>query len=197
MPTNMYQNRRVFDDQFIPVLFSMEGLRSPRMITIDASTIQADSDAQKIIKPGSVLIRGNGAAAGQGRVFPGSRAIAATTTAQNTLTVRDASVFRPGDVIVRGAPGATQAVNTIAPGGINTTTNVLTLLANVANAVAIGDDLWVAIAAADILGIVVAPWDILRDSNDVSAFTSASVYGARMPFWNSLIQGALPEITTV
>lgn len=52
-----------------------------------------------------------------------------------TGQVADASVFVPGDV-VKDATGAT--VGTIAAGGVNTTTNILTLTANASVAVAAG-----------------------------------------------------------
>lgn len=196
MPTNMYFARRVFDDNLaLGVLASVEGLRSPGTITIDVASVTADADGAKTLRPGRIIVSGNGAASGFGRVLPGAIATATTTTSQATITVDDVTSFRVGDVLVKGAPGATAALGTIA--SINSTTRVITLGANSVTAVAISDQIWVNVAQNTIRGITVAPIDLLNDSNDVALYVAASVYGARLPFWNSLAQAQLPGIVLV
>jgi len=196
MPSNMFQARRIFDDSYaIPVITTLEGLRSPGMITIDPASVTADADGAKILFPGSVIVSGNGSATGYGRILPASTATAATTTAQTAVTVASITSFKVGDVLVKGAPGSTSAVGTIS--AINATTKVITLTAVATTAVAISDQIWVSVAAATIKGIVIRPTDLLSASNDVAYYIAASVYGSRLPFWNSLIQTQLPGIYLV
>lgn len=196
MPTNMFLSRQIFDDAYnTVVLASMEGLRSAPMISIDPAAVTADQFGSKILRPGTVIVSANGAASGFGRALPGATATAVTTTAQAAITVNDVTTFRVGDVLVKGLPGATAALGTIS--AINATTRVITLAANTTTAVAIADPIWVAVAQSTIKGIIVTSVDILQNSNDVACYTSASVYGARLPFWNSLAQAALPGIVLV
>lgn len=193
MPTNMFQSRNVFSDAYnIVVLKTMEGLRSPGMLTIDPASVSADPEGAKIVRPGAVIVSGNGAASGLGRILPASTATAAVTTAQAAIPVADAASFKVGDVLVTGAPGATSAVGTIA--SINTVTRTITLAANATTALASGAQVWVNVAQNTIKGIVVRPTDLLSQSNDVAYYVAASVFTQRMPFWNSLIQAQLPGV---
>lgn len=191
----MFRGRTVFNDSSnIGCLYTMHDLSSPRMVTVDPLMFGAATGGDKVVLSGTVLIRGNGAATGQGRAFPGSYATAATATSANTITVRNASVFKIGDVLVSGLPTAPTALGTIA--SINFDTNVITLAANTTTAVVIGDPVYVNITtlAADLIGLCVVPHDITNDSNDIAGYLSASVYRDRLQFWNSAIAALLPEI---
>lgn len=192
---DLYRSRTVFDDaKSYNVLCTMGDLSSPVMRTVDTSTVLALTGTNKIIYPGTVLLAGNGAASGYARAFPGSYATATTSTSSPTIVVKNATVFRVGDVLVKGAPGSTAALGTIA--SINPDTNTITLSANSTTAVAIGDSVWVNVAtlSTDVIGLVVRLHDFGIASNDVAAYKSASVYSARLQFWNSAIQAVLPEI---
>lgn len=196
MPTNLFRSKVSFDDTSFNILATMGDLASPRMITVDPTTIAPGSDGSKILAPGTILIRGNGAAAGLGRAFPGSYIVNPVTA--SVLAVRNANVFRAGDVVVRGLPGATVPIGTIL--SVDGVLNRITLTANALNAVAANDPIWADLSATiaeDIVGIIVAPHDVVTEPNDLPGYLSAAVYKERMPFWNSVIKNALPEIKTV
>ena len=87
-----------------------------------------------VVKVGDVL----GVIASTSKLRRRTRAVAAGSgfaTTSATGQVDDASVFKAGDVL-KNAAGAT--IGTIAAGGVNTSTNVITLTANAAVAVAAG-----------------------------------------------------------
>jgi hypothetical protein len=192
MPTNQFHGRTIFDTDYVEIIATELGLRSPRAITLDTNYVQASATGSKIIYPGMILSK---LASGLGRVFPASRATAATATSANTLTVRNGSIFKVGDVLRNGLTGTT-AIGTIQ----SIAGNVITLTANAANAVAIGDIVNVSTAGeggalTDLLGIIVSPIDINHDPNDIAAYTSGTVYGARLPFWDAQLTPIFPEIT--
>lgn len=192
---NMFRSKVVFNDASnIGCLYTMLDLASPRMVSIDPLTISSATGDDKIVLSGTVLIRGNGAGTALGRAFPGSYATAAAIATDTTITVRNASVYRAGDVLVKGAPGSTTALGTVQ--SVNATTNVITFTAAIGTTVAIGDSVWANIStlAADLVGLCVVPHNITNDSNDIAAYLSASVYRDRLQFWNSTIQALLPEI---
>lgn len=192
---DLNRGRTVYDDaKNYNVLYTMGDLASPTMRTVDTSKVLAAIGGNKIIYPGTVLLMGNGAASGYARSFPGSYAVATTSTSSPTIVVKNATVFNVGDVLVKGSPGSTAALGTIQ--SINVDTNTITLAANSTTAVAIGDSIWVNVAtlSTDVLGLVVRLQDFGIMSNDVAVYRSASVYSARLQFWNSAIQAVLPEI---
>jgi hypothetical protein len=89
---------------------------------------------------GFIILRGAvcGVITATGKLRRRTRAVAAGAGfAVDSLTgqVADASVFKAGDVL-KNAAGA--VIGTIAAGGVNTSTNVITLTANAAVAVAAG-----------------------------------------------------------
>jgi hypothetical protein len=108
--------------------------------------------------------------------------------------VRNANLFKPGDVIKLTSTAGT-TVGTVEAIGAGT----IMLTANAAVAVAVGDALLAADAGSvdDILGMVLSVIDLSAFSNDVACYTSCSVYGDRLPFWNDELQAKLPEITLV
>lgn len=190
MPTEMHKGSSTLnDDVLLSVFYTMLGLRSPRMRTIDPSTVSANALGQKILPAGTVIVDGNGAGTGLARAYPGSKATAAAGTGVDKLTVVNASVFKVGDALVKGT-GAGTSIGTVAA----ISGDEITLSANLAAAVALGDPIYVAGITSGILGIISAPHN-LADSNDVACYSSASVYRDRLPFWDANIAAALPEIT--
>lgn len=193
MPTNLLNNID-FGDSLPEVLATEQGLRSPRMLTIDLSYVQPNENGIKILRSGSLIAK---LASGYGRVYPAAKAVGATTTGQNILSVPNSSIFKAGDVIKKTSTAGT-TIGTVATVNDN---NTLTLEANAAAAVAANDVLVAtdggAVDADTIRGIVISNIDLTNTSNDVACYTSASVYGARLPFWSAAIQAILPEITLV
>ncbi|MET0626575.1 MAG: hypothetical protein ABW250_26810 [Pyrinomonadaceae bacterium] len=93
-----------------------------------------------VIASGFIVLVGDvlGAISASGKLRRRTRAVAAGSgfgTGAATGEVVDASVFKAGDVL-KNAAGTT--IGTIAAGGVNTSTNVITLTANAAVAVAAG-----------------------------------------------------------
>jgi hypothetical protein len=197
MPTNLLSSTNYFGND-VTVLATELGLRSPRMLTLDLNYIAPDSDGNKILQAGALLVQ---LESGYGRVYPAAKASTPTATSSNVLTVPNPSIFKAGDVIKKTSTsgttiGTVQTVNT---------DGTLTLEANAAAAVATGDTL----VATD-GGVVTSIYgmnltkqllagsnDIAATSNDIACYTSASVYGDRLPFWSSAVQAQLPEITLV
>ena len=173
----------------ICVLATETGLRSPRGITIDPATIKKNSQGNCYVESGAIVLR---LSSGLGKIYPASKATAATTTSSALLTVTNIQGFEVGNVV---SINGTTAVGEIA--SINADTNVITLTANATNAVAIGDKITVASPTGTPIGIVVSVNHNLAENNDVPCYTSASVYSARMPWWSSTIQALFPEITLV
>lgn len=174
------------------VLATSDGLRSPRGISLDPTYCFADVHGNKVARSGSLVAT---LPSGLGRIFPASKATAATTTSQTSVTVANATVFAVGESITIN--GST-AVGTIA--SINYLTNVITLAANAANAVAIGDLLITdasatgAQTAANLQGIIISHIDLVQADYRIGIYTSASIYVPRMPAWNSTIGALFPEI---
>ncbi|MGL5076111.1 MAG: hypothetical protein ACRDBG_09775 [Waterburya sp.] len=212
MPSNMYRKGATWDKNFVNVLATEGGIRSPRGVTMDLASIPSTLEGSKILIPGHIISTypptfADAAVRGYGRVFPASRATAAA--AGTTIPVRDASCFRIGEAVVRVARatnGFTPAdfATTTAVGNvtaINFDTNVVTVSAAPATPFAVGDILYGqygANALTDIIGIVVKAIEISKDNpNDQGIYTSATLYGARMPFWDAAIQNRFPELTLV
>lgn len=188
---DMFLRTTTFATNDLNVLATENGIRSPRMRTIDLTTVPLDANGQQVILPGSLVI---GLPSGYGRIYPAANATAATATSSNILTVKNPALFKPGDVIKLSTTGGT-TVGTVA----SITETTVVLAANAAVAVAVGDVLLAADAGvvADILGMVLSVIDLSEFSNDVACYTSCSVYGARLPFWSAAVQAVLPEITLV
>jgi len=189
MPSNMIRDTGTFGG-ISNVLASEIGLRSPRMITLDLANFTPLNGDHVILKPGTVICQ---LSSGLGRAYPASIATAATTTSQTAVTVADPTVFKVGDVLLNQA-GA--SLGTIA--SINTSTGVITLAANSATAIAIGNGVvGNAASSGTFMGIVISEIDLTNQSNDVAVYTSASVYEARLPYWSAALSTAFPEITLV
>ena len=194
MPTNMYRGSKTWSYDYPEVIATEEGLRSPRMATIDLDYLPQNSDGQKIIKPGHFISLISLAAGSLGRIFPASRAIVATASGGNSIVVKDASVFRVGDTLRLGFTGASN-LGTIS--AINLQTNTLTLSAVTSTALAIGGVVN-ALQGGDIanlLGLVVSAIDINKDNNDIAGYTSATVYLKRLQIWTPELESKFPEIT--
>ena len=182
--------REYTSEKDIGVLYSENGLRSPRGGTVDLTWFQVSKDNNIVIAPGMVWIADG---AGSYRVLPASKATAATTTSSPTLVVKHANIFKIGEVLAKDNGDALGTIQ-----AINTETNTITLAANSTTAVAIGDVL--KLTGTDysgIQGISHSSLNLSERSNDVAFYTSAAVYLDRMPIWNATIAAALPEITTV
>jgi hypothetical protein len=184
---DMFLRTTSFEKTDLNVLFSEQGLRSPRMRTIDLTTIPLDANGQQFILPGSLMID---LPNGYGSIYRATKAKAPTTTASDTLTVQNPAVFKPGDTVkLTTAAGTTVGVVE------SITETTVVLVANAAVAVTAGASLVAADAGSidDVLSVI----DLSEFSNDVAAYTSCSVYGDRLPFWNDELQAKLPEITLV
>jgi lipopolysaccharide export system protein LptC len=190
MATNLRQNLSGFtSEDTINVLFSEEGLRSPRMITADMQYFTKSDEGQIVIPPGYVWQK---LSSGLGRILPQFKAAGATTTSSAVIKTRNVNFIKVGEVLVKGAA----VVGTVQ--SVNPTDGEITLAANAAVAVAAGDVLNVqGMTTADLMGINISVLNLTSRSNDVACYTSCSVYAARMPQWNSTIAAAFPEITTV
>lgn len=187
MPTNLKLASQTFQgmDQ---ILWSSHGLRSPRSISMDQTYVAADVNGNKIIAPGSIISK---LGSGLGRVFPAIKATAATTTGQAVITAKYVNSIKVGDVLEKenGDPiGTVSAVNVDA--------GTVTLAANSTTAIAIDDFIVGDTASAgESIGIIVATIDIAKLSDDLAVYTSASVHGARMPYWPQAMKDKFPEIT--
>lgn len=190
---DMFLRTTVYETDDLNVLATEQGLRSPRMLTLDLNYVAPNENGVKIIKPGTLIAK---LASGYGRPYPAALAIAATATTSPTLTVKDASLFKVGDVIKKTSSTGT-TIGTVQ--AIDTTAGTITLTANAAAAIAIGDAL-VSVesgAVTDLYGMVLSVINLTEFSNDVACYTSCSVYGQRLPYWNAAIQAQFPEITLV
>lgn len=186
MPTNMRRETGSFSG-VSTVLASEIGLRSPRMLTLDESYLGGDGF---VIKPGSIVCK---LGSGLGRVYPAAKATAATTTSSAVLTVDDPTVFKVGDVLINAADDALGTISSI-----DLEAKTITLGANTVTAVANGDQiLGNAATVGTPYGMVVSQFAVKTESNDVAAYTSCSVFEARLPYWSDALQAAFPEITTV
>jgi hypothetical protein len=92
-----------------------------------------------------------------------------------------------------------EGVGTIA--SINVAAKTVTLAANTSTAIAVGDKI---VGASDDIanigepyGIIISLIDITDTSDDVACYTSASVFAARLPYWDAAMQTKFPEITLV
>jgi hypothetical protein len=201
MPSNVLRNLSSYLGDIPGVLATEAGMRSPRMLTIDLSYVQQSSPdplnqqlaPTRILMPGSLISKVTGA--NYGRIFPASRSTVISLTTANTLTVKNAAIFKIGDVLRLGFAGAT--IGTIT--AINVSTNVITLAANAAVAVAVGNVIN-AVNGGDVInvyGMVLSAIDLNSNPNDIAAYTSCTVYGDRLPFWSSELALAFPEITFI
>lgn len=285
MPTNLLLSESHFEG-FDSVLVTLEGVRSPRMLTVDLDSISPGAGGKKFIKPGTVMLRRPD---GFGIPYKAAKVGAAVSTSATALTVDNAALFKPGDVLTVATPyarldlagtwangdtatvtldgqavahivadystltalaaaiaatlntaldskakfiaeaqyihifggdtvplsagettagdgtlavagGATglttgATVETIATGGVDVETNTLTLTGALDRRLPAGAVIGVATSGAVPYGMVVSPIDVTDFSNDVACYTSATVYGDRLPIWNSYLQRLFPEIT--
>ena len=197
MPTNLYRRNLPYSAPYPTVLASDYGMRSPRMITLDMTTILANGDGAFLILPGSVIIR---QANGLGRVLQATRTALAALSGATTITVRNASLFTPGQVLA--------GIGTIAAAGVNLLTNVLTLTVALAANLAANSLVFVTAGNPTTLyvtstntegvwGIVLSLVDVGAFPNDLALYSSCSVYAARLPYWDSNLITAFPGITLV
>lgn len=195
MPSNVLVSVANYSQDMPGVLATDLGMRSPRMLTIDLSYLLPGLIAPfaRLIKPGYLISKT--ATSAYGRIFPASRAIAAGLTTAPTLVVKDASVFKIGDVLRLGFAGAN--IGTVL--GLNPITNTITLSANASVAVPIGGIVNAVDGGniVDVYGMVLSPVDLNLHSNDIAAYTSCTVYGDRLPFWSTELATAFPEITFI
>lgn len=191
----LYQVENFAEDD-ISVLWTAEGLRSPRHVDIDTSLYTV----QKTFPPGMFV--GTIAASDKVRLLPAAVVTAGTTTSQAVVTVAPSivGVFVVGDVLTvitasTGAAGG--AVGTIQ--SINYTTGAITLAANSSTALTANTTI-VGIATSIPVGMISPNTTVDFSMNPVpqyGAFVSASVVRARMPYWAAYLKTAyFPEIVT-
>lgn len=291
MPLNLYLSQKRFDHDVIGVFATSEGLRSPRMLTLDTTKVQLDGNNQKILPPGTILVK-----RADGLGVPLARTLTAepVATDEAALDVSNAGHFSVGDVIIVPVPyasitfGGTYAnsetatltiagqgavhtaltahlgslsdlaaaakatfearlghlitilqdaatlyilsktganhtiavaetassgtltiggsvstlqsnvsVGTITTAGVSNTTTpeTITLASNSAVALPLG--MPIGVAGGVVWGMTARPIDLLETSDDIACYTSGSVYGDRLPYWDASVQAALPEITLV
>lgn len=202
MPNNMYQGKSLYDNnEYAQVLATDRGLRSPRGLTLDLSYLQANPAGTKVVKPGYLLAV---LPTGYGRIFPASRAIVASAAGATVLSVKDASVYRVGEAVTRvaataqGTPanfGATTPLGTVQ--ALDTAANTITLSAGATNALSVRDIVLGTDASnpSAIVGMILSLNDLGDNPNDTAAYTSATLYGQRLPFWDTAIQNLFPELT--
>jgi len=197
MPTNLYRRNTPFTSTYPTVLASDYGMRSPRMITLDMTTIAPNGDGALLILPGSMIIR---QANGLGRVLQATRTALAALSGATTITVRNASLFAPGQVIAN--------IGTIAAGGVNLLTNVITLTVALAANLAANSLVFVtannpttlyvmSTNTEGVWGMVLSLVDVGAFPNDLALYSSCSVYANRLPYWDGNLTAALPGITLV
>lgn len=285
MPTNLLLSESHFGG-LDSVLATLEGVRSPRMITLDLEAISPGEGGKRMIAPGTIIMKRPD---GFGVPYKTSKLSSAITTSSTSLVVSNASLFKAGDVLTVSAPyarldlagtwangdtatvtldgqtashvvadfstltalaaaiastfdnalgqkaqfvpdaqfihifgadtvpisaGETTAgdgtltvagsatglttgatVETVATGGVNVETNTLTLVGAADRRLPAGAAIGVAGSGEVPYGMVVSPIDVTDFSNDVACYTSATVYGERLPVWNSYLQRLFPEIT--
>jgi hypothetical protein len=189
MPTNLIKNTGHFTG-INSVLASEIGLRAARMLTIDLTQLTPLSGQDLILKPGTVIYQ---MTSGLGRAYPASKAIATTATSSKIIKVDNPTLYKVGDVLKNQADAA---LGTIA--SIDGATGDITLAANSATAIAVGDAVaGDPTALGTPYGIIISEIDITALSNDVACYTSASVFRERMPYWSAALSTAFPEITMV
>lgn len=164
------------------VLASDRMTSAPRGGTADLSFFTGDANGlAKLVPPGFFWHR---MASGKLRVAPIIKATAATATSSPDLIVACAAIFKIGEVLVRGA----STVGTIA--AINISTNKITLTANAAVAIAVGDVLQVsgftvadAFKTANGVGLLGfnAGTVNLDLNNDVACYCAGEVFLDRLP----------------
>jgi hypothetical protein len=182
--------REYTSEKDIGILYSEGGLRSPRGGTADLQWFQVSADNNIVIPPGMVWVSDG---AGGFRVLPAVKATAATTTSQRVLTVKHPNIFKVGEVLTKDNGDALGTIQSI-----DLDASTITLAANSTTAVAIGDVVKkTGTNYSGVQGINISTLNLSERSNDVAFYTSASVYGDRLPMWNSTIAAALPEITLV
>lgn len=188
MPTNLLLSNTQFEG--IPdILVSENGLRSPRMLTVDLDYFETGGD-DIIIPPGTILTK---LPSGLGRALPNAVATATTATTAKVITVDNPYLFHVGDVITKANGDALGTVASIAP-----TAKTITLAANTTTAIAVNDVIIADAASAGTpYGMTISNINLSQVSNDVACYTSASVYRARVPYWSTALQTAFPEITMV
>lgn len=113
-----------------------------------------------------------------------SLAVASTTAGDGAIAIEGG-----GSALASGT-----SVGTVS--SVDADTNEITLDANASVAIPAGVPIGLE-TGSEILGMTVTPIDLKYTSNDVACYTSASVWAARLPYWDAAIAEALPEITLV
>ena len=176
----------------VSVLASDRMTSAPRGATVDLTFLTGDSNGlAKVVPPGYFWHR---MANGKIRVAPIVKATAATTISSNVLTVHNSGIFKTGEVLVKGAT----TIGTIA--SIDISANTITLAANAAAAIAVGDILQVSgfvvtdatktASGVGLLGFNAGAVN-LDENNDVACYVAGDVYMKRMP----QLSGLLPPST--
>jgi len=102
MPTNLIQSSASYEGD-IHVLATEQGLRSPRMLTIDLTAMDFDADGNKLLRSGQIIVK---LASGLGAPYKASKLGVATATNSAALTPSQTGLFRVGDALVVAAPHA-------------------------------------------------------------------------------------------
>lgn len=281
MPTNLLLSTSSYEG-FDTVLTTLEGVRSPRMLTMDLSAIAPDANGKRYIQPGTLAIK---KANGLGGLLKIGKLTAAITTSSTTVTVANPSLFNVNDALTIPVPyarldlaggwangdtatitlGSQSAVHTVS-GYTNLTALATAIALTLSNSLGqkasfIAEGAFIHIFGSDslplskantgsgtltiadsattlqsgvtvetiasidltagtltlsgaadrrlpalapvgvmastdmIYGLIPSFIDLDQTSNDVAIFTSCTVYGDRLPYWDSYIAKLLPEIT--
>lgn len=158
------------------------GIRVPRHVDLDVVNFTATATGEKVVPAGSFVTT-------TGRVYPAAYVVD-NSGAATSIQVSNAQVFVVGDTIVRLSDSA--AIGDVT--AIDTDTNTLTVTANALAPIAA--DTGVGVAGLTLSGMLLGSVDLLRHSEQVGLCTSASVITARLPYWDSAIDTAFPEITS-
>lgn len=173
------------------ILAGVQGLRSPLHVTLDPSKATADAEGRKSFDPGQWIAQSGN----YGRILPRSKAAAAWTTASTSISVPNAAVYVPGDVLViLNADGTTDPVGTIDTGGVDVANGTLTLAATATTAGSEGDSVG---TADEVLGLFLRALDLLEGSLEIGVYKSASVKLAALPYYDDLLKAQFPEIIAV
>jgi len=164
------------------ILAGCSGIRVPRHVDIDATKVTADSLGNKSFSAGHFVTT-------TGRIYPAAYVVD-NSGAATSIQVSNAQVFVVGDTIVRLSDSA--AIGDVT--AIDTDTNTLTVTANALAPIAA--DTGIGVDGLTLAGLLLTGVDLNRSSEQYGLATSASVITARLPYWDSAIDTAFPEITS-
>ena len=157
---------------------------APIHITIDPSFVQPDSDGNRICHPLTWWVGPREAA----RPLPATLIATAATAGDTDLVVDNAAYFQVGETL--GALGDITA--------IDMSTNTITIDTALAANLAVGDAVDVDVAPEVVLGISRTELNLEDTVNlNQGIYTKANIVEASLPYYDSTILAAFPQITLV